>query len=100
MLKVNPNYLGSLIRRKTGSSFRALLAHRRMEEAKIYLKLHKHLTVTKVARLCGFSDSNYFSSVFRKLCGKTPLEYKKETETAAPAPAAEPPARSEQLHQK
>lgn len=77
LLKVNANYLGALIRRKTGSSFRELLAERRIEESKIYLKLHPHLTVTKVARLCGFTDSNYFSSVFRKRCSQTPLEYKK-----------------------
>ncbi len=91
MLKVNPNYLGALIRRKTGSTFRALLAHRRIEESKIYLTLHKYLTVTQVARLCGFTDSNYFSSVFRKLCGKTPLEYKREYKKEKEAPASPSP---------
>ncbi len=78
LLKVNPNYLGTLIRQQTGSSFRTLLARRRIEESKFYLKFHKDLSITKVARLCGFTDSNYFSCVFRKLCGHTPLTYKKE----------------------
>ena len=77
LLKVNPNYLGSLILRKTGSSFRSLLARRRIEESKIYLKLHPQLSISKIARLCGFTDSNYFSLVFHRICGQTPQEYKK-----------------------
>ncbi len=87
LLKVNPNYLGSLIRQQTGSSFRTLLARRRIEESKIYLKFHKDLSITKVARLCGFTDSNYFSCVFRKLCGQTPLTYKREN-SPDPLPAS------------
>ena len=81
-LKVNPNYLGALIRRKTGSTFRRLLAQRRIEESKIYLKLHPALSVTKISRLCGFTDSNYFTTVFHQFCGVTPVEFQKGQGTA------------------
>ncbi len=80
MLKVNPNYLGALIRRKTGKTFRRMLTERRISESKIYLKLHPHLSVTAVAGLCGFSDSNYFITVFRRFCGMTPLEFKRSAD--------------------
>ena len=34
-------------------------------------------TVTQVAEKCGYSDSNYFASVFKKIKGITPLKYSK-----------------------
>ena len=33
------------------------------------------LSVTEVAELCGYSDSNYFASVFKKIKGTTPAKY-------------------------
>lgn len=35
------------------------------------------LSVTRVAELCGYSDSNYFASVFKKIKGTTPAKYAK-----------------------
>lgn len=35
------------------------------------------LSVTRVAELCGYSDSNYFASVFKKIKGTTPVKYAK-----------------------
>ena len=63
-LKVNPNYLGGLLRRLSGKNFRSLLNDKRIEASKEYLKLHRHLTISQIALMCGFSDSNYFSTVF------------------------------------
>lgn len=77
-LKVNPNYLGELLHRHTGKTFREALTERRLHEAKIYLLLHRQLSITAVSHLCGFSDSNYFSSVFRRHCGMTPGEYRRQ----------------------
>lgn len=36
-----------------------------------------HLSITEIALLCGFSDSNYFSRKFKAETGKSPLEYRK-----------------------
>lgn len=33
------------------------------------------LTVTEVANRCGYADSNYFASVFKKIKGTTPLKF-------------------------
>ncbi len=79
-LRVTPNYLGELIKRQTGKNFRELLLERRLEEAKVYLKLHRHLSVSRIAALCGFHDSNYFSTCFRRLSGQSPREYREAEE--------------------
>lgn len=74
---MNPNHLGSAIRRASnGRSFRELLTERRIREAKLLFSLEpsRH-TVAGVGRRCGFSDSNYFSTVFRKHTGCSPREF-------------------------
>lgn len=35
------------------------------------------LSITEIADRCGFNDSNYFSTVFRKTMGSTPHQYRK-----------------------
>ena len=35
------------------------------------------LPVTRVAELCGYSDSNYFAAVFKKIKGMSPVKYGK-----------------------
>ena len=47
----------------------------RVEAAKRYLE-HTTLPVIFTSSECGFSDSNYFSSVFKKETGLTPSEYR------------------------
>lgn len=81
LLKVNPNYLGPLLKKQTRQTFRELLNARRIDEAKVYLKLHNDLSISKIARLCGFSDSNYFSAVFHKLSGIPPGKFRKNEKT-------------------
>ena len=75
-LRVTPNYLGEQIKKHTGKSFRLILNERRIREAEVYLRLHKQFSISRVANLCGFNDSNYFATVFRKYTGKTPREYR------------------------
>lgn len=36
------------------------------------------LSVTETAMYCGFGDPNYFSRIFKKYSGMTPLQYRKE----------------------
>lgn len=40
-------------------------------------------TITDVAAQCGFNDSNYFASVFKKIKGVTPYKYSKNTDLQA-----------------
>ena len=76
-LGVNPNYLGGLLRQVHGTTFRQLLTERRLKEAKIWLETRRECKVAEIAYSCGFQDSNYFSMIFRKHEGMTPLQYRK-----------------------
>ena len=75
-LGLNCTYFSSLFRRIMGKTFREALTERRIHEAKIYLKLHRKLSISYIARLCGFSDSNYFSLVFHRQVGLSPKNYR------------------------
>lgn len=78
VLNVNPTYLGGILRRRTGQNFRQRLNGRRIEEAKTYLRFHAALNITEIAAMSGFADSNYFSTVFRRLTGMTPRAYRRK----------------------
>jgi len=75
-LRATPNYLGEQIKKNTGKSFRQILTERRIREAKVYLRLHRTLSITRIANLCGFIDSNYFATVFHKYTGASPREFR------------------------
>lgn len=75
-LKLNPKYCSSLFRDVMGLRFRQALTERRIHEAKIYLRLHRSLSIAFIARLCGFSDGNYFSLVFHRTCGMSPKAFR------------------------
>lgn len=40
---------------------------------------NSRLTITEVARQCGYNDSNYFAAVFKKIKGVTPQKYRKQS---------------------
>lgn len=77
-LRVNSSYLGQVIRQCSGKTFRRLLMEQRLEEAKTALALESH-SVSHIAFSCGFSDSNYFSVVFKKYVGISPKEYRRRS---------------------
>ena len=62
--------------RKTGQSFREYLVSVRLKAAKSLL-CHSRLSITEIAFSVGFSDSNYFSNVFKAKEGITPGKYRK-----------------------
>lgn len=82
-LGLNVNYFSTLFKKVTGKSFRQMLNERRIHEAKIYLRLHTGLRISYIARLCGFTDSNYFSTIFRRATGMSPKRYRFELLAAA-----------------
>lgn len=77
-LRMNPGYLGEILLEATGKPFREHLLDFRLEKAKIFLIAEDSKRVTQIARDCGFSDSNYFSVVFKKKTGLTPKAFAKK----------------------
>jgi transcriptional regulator GlxA family with amidase domain len=64
-----------LFQQQTGSSLMADLRRMRMELA-AQLLLDQAVTVTEVARACGYSDVRPFSTAFRRHYGKAPQTFR------------------------
>ena len=73
-------YLSRKFKSETGSSINQYINSVRISRAKDLLK-QPFTSITQVATLCGFNDSNYFSDVFKKINGITPLKYSKKYKT-------------------
>lgn len=59
-----------------GVGFKEYLNFVRINEANKYL-LNTDMSVSEIAYACGFNDSNYFSTFFKKTNGMSPLEFRK-----------------------
>lgn len=74
-LHLNYSYLSSYFKQRTGENLTSYINRVRTDKAKELLLDHK-LSVSEISRLTGFSDHNYFSKVFKKMTGMTPVEYR------------------------
>jgi two-component system response regulator YesN len=77
-LGVNPSHLSRTFRKALGMTLTDYINKLRIEEAK-YMLDHSNDSVTEIASHVGYSDSNYFSKVFRKWEHVTPHDYRKRT---------------------
>lgn len=75
--RVTPEYLSKIFYRELGINFSPFLQNFRISTAKRML-LTDNKKVYEVAEAVGFKDQKYFVTVFKKLCGVTPSEYRKE----------------------
>lgn len=78
----NKLYMSRYINRKYGVNFSAWITDLRLEEAKTYMMEHPNVKQEEVAFHSGFSSSSYFSKVFSRAEGKTPVAWRKEMLTA------------------
>jgi len=76
-LRYSESYLRSIFKKFGNISLQAKITEIRLMHAKRLLR-GTAMSVTEVAFAVGFTDSNYFSSVFRKYEGITPSVYRKE----------------------
>lgn len=74
---MSPDYLGKLFKKEMGERFSTYITKRRMEQAIQLIDQEKDVKIFEVAEKLGFTDSQYFSQVFKKQTGFTPSEYKK-----------------------
>lgn len=69
-------YFGRLFQKEEGISFGAYINQCRIEQAKIVLE-KTNLRVSEVADEVGFSNTKYFSVIFKSVTGMTPLDYRR-----------------------
>lgn len=71
-----PQYVCTLFKKHTGMTLVEFIDRERIDLAK-RLMIISESPLYKIAEDCGFSDYNYFSSVFRKIVGTSAREYRK-----------------------
>ncbi|MBM4761126.1 AraC family transcriptional regulator [Bacillus sp. B15-48] len=76
-LHVHPTHLMRSFKKEMGIKLSHYRNQRRVEEAKELL-IYSKLSMTDVAVMVGFKNSQYFSKIFKEEVGMTPKEFKKK----------------------
>ena len=76
-LYISPNYLSDLFKKNTGVKLSDYITEVRLEKAQEYLRDVRY-NVGEVSSLVGIGDARYFSTVFRKKYGVTPMEFRNQ----------------------
>lgn len=72
---MNYSYLSWYFKHRTSENLTTYINKIRIEKAKELLKYTED-TISQISAKIGFSEHNYFSKVFKKFSGMTPLEYR------------------------
>lgn len=76
-LFMTEDHLRRIFSQMTGNRFSAYLEHCRITQARRLLEFQPDMKISRLAELVGYPlDGQYFSKVFRKICGVTPTEYR------------------------
>lgn len=76
-LFMSEDHLRRIFSQITGERFSAYLERARITQAQRLLEFQPDMKISRLAELVGYPlDGQYFSKVFRKLCGVTPTEYR------------------------
>lgn len=70
-------HLSRKFKEKMGIGLNEYIVIFRLKKAKELLLIKDKLSICEVAYDCGFNDSNYFSSLFKKTYGVTPSQYRR-----------------------
>ena len=78
-LKMNPNYISTLIKDGTGTSFTRIVNQKRAARAQELL-LGTNLQISAIAAEVGFQSAISFHRVFKQIVGMTPGDYRKSAQ--------------------
>lgn len=76
-MHLTKHYLSSLFKEVTGTTVFKYVYHRRINQAKILLRLHPHMSITDISRAAGFKHLAHFSRMFKTMVGTAPEHYRK-----------------------
>jgi YesN/AraC family two-component response regulator len=75
-VQLNPSYLSQLFKQRMNQTFLDYTLQLRMNEAERLL-IHTSLRVWEIAQRLGYTDLSYFGNIFKRIKGKTPIEFRK-----------------------
>ena len=76
---VTPNYISLIFKREMGTTLNAYLTQIRLEKACQLLK-QEHLKIWEIAHMVGYENTHYFSTLFKKVFGVQPQQYRTNRE--------------------
>jgi YesN/AraC family two-component response regulator len=76
-IEISAIYLSQIFKKETDQTFLEYLTNYRIERAKDLLK-NTNYKMYEISEMVGYKTSQYFSSVFKKIVGLSPLEYREE----------------------
>lgn len=77
MVYLSPTYLSYLFKKQLGITFKEYLINIRLKKSKELIET-TNLSIGEISKLVGIEDQNYFSRLFKKKFGVSPLNYKKD----------------------
>lgn len=80
---INASYLSALFKKETGQTVTDYVSQKRVRQA-LRLLSGTRLQVQTIAQHCGIPDVNYFTKIFKKYMGKTPKQFRQESQQMAP----------------
>ena len=78
-LNCSRSYISHFFKKESGMSIPEYVNTLRIRDAKVYLETTS-MSIHEIAAAVGFSNSNYFSTVFKSITGITPVEYRQDCE--------------------
>lgn len=79
---VNMSYLCQIFKKETGHTMMEYISSLRIEQACALIR-NSTFSVSEICEKVGYVDYCHFNKVFRRVTGKSPLQYCKETRTAS-----------------
>ena len=74
---ISPTYLSALFKQNANQSFVGYLTETRLTHAQRLLRSGDYRSY-EVAYMCGYDNSTYFSTIFKRYVGVSPSEYRKQ----------------------
>ncbi|MCU6793188.1 response regulator [Paenibacillus sp. WQ 127069] len=74
-LHISGNYLSHLFKKETNENFIDHLIHIRIEHAKTWITTSNY-KIHEIGKRVGYHDNFYFSKIFKKVVGVTPIQYR------------------------
>ncbi len=85
MVYLSPDYFGKIFKKEIGVGFNKYLNDLRIERCRLLLR-DPSVKFAKISLIVGFEDQSYFTKVFKKQTGMTPLQYRKKHQASDSSP--------------